>query len=240
MMRLYDDVILTWQDLIGSCHVSELEKKAGWPDAGKANMVLRSDAAYELGGAGDGIFAIGSSVMTEDASLVPEDGIFLVGPDLNEIKSGCSYARLAVVLVNGEEMGEGDKLYSSIRDISYARYHVEPEGFMMRVSSVGKRESARVSRAAVEKGISFSHVGEMMINAFHERRHVRAVRLFFITDPSFNYQGLYDSVKKSEEITTAIDHIFKDMQMDCNACNLKQVCDEVEGLRELHFGVSGS
>ncbi|MCR5097416.1 MAG: carbon monoxide dehydrogenase, partial [Lachnospiraceae bacterium] len=230
--------IHTWQDLLGSCHMSELEKKEGWPDAGKANMVLRSDAAYELGGANAGTFAIGSSVMTEDESLVPEDGIFLVGPDLNEISGDCSYARLAVVLVDGNEMGEGDKLYTSIRDISYARYHVEPEGFMMRVSSSDRRESVRVSRDAVSRGISFSHVGDMMIRAFHERKHVRRVRLYFITDPAFDFKGLSESVKKAGDITAAIDHIFKDIQMDCNACNLKQVCDEVEGLKELHFGQS--
>ncbi len=95
----------------------------------------------------------------------------------------------------------------------------------------------RVSREAITSGISFSHVGDMMIDAFHGRRHVRAGRIIFITDPAFDFKALSDSVKKAEEITTAIDHIFKDMQMvDCNACNLKQVCDEVDGLKELHFG----
>ena len=237
MMKLYDDVIHTWQDLLGSCHMSELEKKDGWPDGGRANMVLRSDAAFELGAANEGTYAIGASVMTQDESLVPGDGVFLAGPDLCDIHGDCSYARLAVVLVDGEKMGEGDKLYSSIRDISYARYHVEPEGFMMRVSSSDRRESVRVSRDAIARGISFSHVGEMMVRAFHERKHVRAVRLYFITDPAFDFKALSDSVKKTGDITAAIDHIFKDMQMDCNACNLKQVCDEVEGLRELHFGV---
>jgi hypothetical protein len=26
--------------------------------------------------------------------------------------------------------------------------------------------------------------------------------------------------------------------MDCNACNLKPICDEVEGLKELHFSAA--
>ncbi len=239
-MRLYDDVIRTWQGLMGSCHVSELEKKEDWQDGGKSNMVLRSDAAYELGAAAEKIYAIGSTVMTEDEDLVSSDGIYVVGKDLSDIDRDCSYARLAVVLVDGEKMGEGDRLYNSIRDISYARYHVEPEGFMMRVSSSAGRESARVSKSAVKGGISFAHVGGMMLRAFHEKKHVRAVKLFFITDPDFDYEALKKSVKKAEDITAAIDHIFKDLKMDCNACNLKQVCDEVEGLRELHFGQSQS
>ena len=238
MMTLYDDVIKSWQGLFDSCHVSDLERKAGWRDGGKANMILRSDAAYELGGADSHTYAIGASVMTEDESLVTADGISLIGPDLSDIDGDCSYARLAVVLVDGDQMGEGDALYNSIRDIGYARYHVEPEGFMMRVSSSNRRESVRVSRDAVARGISFSHVGDMMISAFHERRHVRAVHLYFITDPTFDFKALSESIKRADDITKTIDHIFKDMQMDCNACNLKQVCDEVEGLRELHFGVS--
>ncbi len=237
MMKLYDEVIHTWQELTGSCLVSELERIEGWEDGGKSNMVLRSDAAYELGGADKQSYAIGASVMTEDESLVPDDGVFLVGPDLKDITADCSYARLAVVLVDGDEMGEGDKLYSSIRDISYAKYHVEPKGFMMRVSTSNKRESVRVSREARDAGISFSHVGDMMIRAFKERKHVRAVRIYFITDPAFDFEALSRSVKKAEDITATIDHIFKDLQMDCNACNLKQVCDEVEGLKELHFGL---
>ena len=29
--------------------------------------------------------------------------------------------------------------------------------------------------------------------------------------------------------------IMKNLIMDCKACNLKEVCDEVEGMKELHF-----
>ena len=43
-------------------------------------------------------------------------------------------------------------------------------------------------------------------------------------------------LKKSEQITKAIDHIFKNLTKDCKACSLKQICDEVEGMKELRFG----
>ena len=29
---------------------------------------------------------------------------------------------------------------------------------------------------------------------------------------------------------------LKDIAMNCQSCSLKQICDEVEGMRELHFG----
>ena len=38
-----------------------------------------------------------------------------------------------------------------------------------------------------------------------------------------------------DDIRKEVDHISTSAIMDCNACNLQQVCDEVEGLRELHF-----
>ena len=39
-----------------------------------------------------------------------------------------------------------------------------------------------------------------------------------------------------QEITRAIDHAMTAAMTDCNVCSLKKVCDEVEGIRQLHFG----
>lgn len=39
-----------------------------------------------------------------------------------------------------------------------------------------------------------------------------------------------------QDVTRAIDHVMTAPMTDCNVCSLKKVCDEVEGIRELHFG----
>jgi hypothetical protein len=74
-----------------------------------------------------------------------------------------------------------------------------------------------------------------MIQAFHEQAAVEAVQVIYITDPDFDYKEFETLLAGSEAITKTIDHILKDAKMDCDVCNLKPVCDEVEGLRELHF-----
>ena len=68
---------------------------------------------------------------------------------------------------------------------------------------------------------------------------VKAVKTYFITEESFDFAALRKDVIQAEAITKTIDHVFKDMSTDCNTCNLKPVCDEVEGMRELHFKNAG-
>ncbi len=235
-MKLYDEVIIEWDKLFSAYPINIYKAKNDnlWPDIGNKNLILRSDMAYELGAQKPGLAALGATTMTSDSALVPEDEIIVIGPDLQEIQEDCSYARLTICRVNPDNMGEGDKLYNGIRKIEYTRYHVNPEGFMIRVSTAHDIESVRVSKEAVKKGITFQEIGSLMIKEFHENRHVEAAKVIFITDPNFDYKQLEKTVKKTELITKTIDHIFNNMTMDCNSCNLQDICDEVEGMRELH------
>ncbi len=236
-MKLYDDVINKWNTKIENFDKESLhfEHVPAWEDAGKNNMILRADMAYELGGSEKSIYALGSTVITANEALVPKDEIVLVGKDLQEISGDTSYARLTVVLVDEEAMGEGDALYNAIRNIEYVRYQISPKGFMMRVSTSHHRESVRVSKDALTEGMTFAVVGKTFINHLKKNPKVKAVKVYFITEKDFDYKGLEKDVLQAEAITKAIDHVFKDMSTDCNTCNLKQICDEVEGMRELHF-----
>ncbi len=42
-------------------------------------------------------------------------------------------------------------------------------------------------------------------------------------------------MERSEQITTALDHLMKDVKMDCASCSLKEVCEEVEELTKKDF-----
>ena len=236
-MKLYEEVIKNWNEKIAGRKVRELdfENVSPWEDAGKNNMILRGDMAYELGGSDPNTFALGATVITADESLVPKDEVVLVGKDLSEIESDPSYARLTVVLVDEEAMGEGDALFNAIRNLEYVRYQISPKGFMMRVSKSHKRESVRVSKESVKDGMSFAHIGKAFIDHLKKNPKVKAVKVYFITEKDFDYAELQKDVRQANSITETIDHVFKDVKMDCHSCNLKEVCDEVEGLRELHF-----
>ncbi len=240
-MKLYDGVISDWNRLFSASEAVSLpvEKQPVWEDAGNENMVLRSDMAYELGGSSTSLAALGGTAVTDAVDLVPKDEILLIGKDLPDIREDVPYARIAVVRVREDAMGEGNALYQAIRKIEFVRYHTSPKGFMLRVSAVRSRESVRVARSALDAGLDFSKAGNVMLRAFHRNSAVEAVKLVFVTDPDFSgFAELKRTIDQTEAITKTIDHLMKNVVMDCNTCSLQEVCDEVEGLKELHFGMT--
>lgn len=234
-MKLYDEVIEQILSLLQGDTPMRLtvEPPDCWPDAGKNNLVLRGDMAFELGG-GD-LPAVGCTAVTADRNLVGEDEILLYGRPLADLSRDVPYARIALVRVGEDSLGEGAALYNAIKRIEYTRYHVNPKGFMMRVSAIQKRESVRVGSKALEQGLDFARAGSLMLASLHENPNIQAARLIFINREDFPYEKLKEARDKADRITEALDHMMKNVIMDCGACHLQEVCDEVEGLRELHF-----
>ena len=66
--------------------------------------------------------------------------------------------------------------------------------------------------------------------------NIRAIKLVFVTDPALDYKKLAQDAKTVHDITLTLSKILEGMPADCNSCNLKPICDEVEGMKELHFG----
>ena len=52
-----------------------------------------------------------------------------------------------------------------------------------------------------------------------------------------SYKALKDLAKKSGEALNTLATILEGLPTDCSICALKGICDEVEGMKELHFGV---
>lgn len=233
-MKLYDQTINKVNNLLEQSEVRSLPvKPTTWPEVSDRSMILRSEMAFELGSNQNP--GIGATIITANDDLVSGDGVFLHGKDLPELKSDAPFARIALVKVDESTLGEGEALYKTIRDLEYVRYHYYPEGFMMRVAPSKQAESVRIGKAALAKGLNFEVAGNRLIEAFKKKTQVEAVEVHYVTDPNFDYKALSKLVSESEEITKTIDHILKNVIMDCGACSLQAVCDEVEGLKELHF-----
>lgn len=236
-MGLYDAVIASAEALCDGFPCRKLPAADTlWPDAGKENLIFRQDMAYELGGQTSATFALGLTAATDTQTL--EEGIFLFGSDLPEIKSDVPYGRIALIQVEEGTLGQGNRLYNAIKKMEFVRYHVNPEGFMTRVSLMNGRESARVSKTALQKGLTFSQVGTMMLEEYHKNPSIKAVKLIFVTDSGFPFRQLQELARQSDKITRAIDHILGAGMTDCNVCSLQKVCGEVEGMKELHFGLA--
>ena len=127
--------------------------------------------------------------------------------------------------------------YAAIRNIEFVKYHVFPDGYMMRVSPESSREQIRVSKKAIKKGISFYKVGCDFIKQYKKNPNITNVRVIFVTK-DVDFKALHATAKKIEDVTKTMNTILEGMpeDLDCASCSFKPVCDEVEGLKELHFG----
>lgn len=233
-MNFFDNLILQTKEHIGSlkCNNHLRENGAVWQDAGRNEVVLLRDTAFELGASGG---AIGYNLVTSKS--IGESGVTVVGRELDEIRADCSFARISLIEI--DDIADEQAAYNAIRKIEYVKYHVFPAGYMMRTSSESLKEQVRVSKTAVKNGISFEAVGNLLIDKYMENKLVRAVRILFVTDENADYNALYSLALKNNEITKALNHALNNISFDCSACNLKPICDEVEGMRELHFKSSG-
>lgn len=234
-MNLYDAQIKSLKDILEGQDVKKLPLDTGWEVTEKENLILKSEMAYELGGGNE--YAVSALAFTTDPEILPEDSLYLTGSDLREIKSDISYARITIVRFKDEYAisRKDSEMYGVMRATDYVRYHTFPKGYMMRISSVREREPVRVSREALDRGISFAKVGTELIKAYKKRPEVESVGIYFITDAGTDYKKLKNMAHRCEQITDSLNHIFNGMIMDCNTCSSKALCDEIEGLRQIHM-----
>lgn len=197
-----------------------------WEDIGRNEVILQRDSKYELDG-------VGFNIVT--SSIIGDDEIVVIGDDLNAISSDRKFARISLIQI--DDIDDEQKAYNLIKKIEYAKYHYYPKGFMIRTASSSHKENIRVSKDALSKGLSFEGVGNILINKYKKIESVKAVRLIYITDKNADYERLETVAKRNYDIAQTLNHIMNSVNFDCSACNLKPICDEVEGMRELHFSM---
>lgn len=232
-MNIFDDLIQKTYDLLPQ----EGQKVLSLPDVrgfeGRKNeLILGREAAYELGG--NDCDCVSCIMYTEDENLIPQDEVVVYGPDLGEIKSDCAFARIAIIRTDFiEEHGE-QGAYNILENISLKKYDVFPKGYMVRTSALSNREQVRISQKAIKEGLSFAHVGNMYISEFKKNKHVQAVKMIFVTLEDGRYKELDRIATLSTELFRALNHVLRDLKMDCRACEWKIICDEVDGMKQLH------
>ncbi len=222
-MKFFDSLILETEKMISSLPQKEFMKDEAWRDSGESQIIMRRDTAFELEG-------VGFNLVT---SAEVCDSIILVGNDLAEIKTNRRFARIAVVQI--EDIGDEQKEYNLIKKIDYVKYHTFPDGYMMRSTSRSHKEAVRVSEKAIKDGMNFRKIGSLMIEKYKEIPAVKGVKMIFITVPEADYQEAEKIADKNYAIAETLNHVMNNIVFDCNTCNLKAICDEVEGMKELHF-----
>ena len=236
-MYLYDRDISMCKELLEKGRPRRLPAAQGWKCTDQEALVLRSDMAYELGGGTKA--AVSGLGFTTDSALVPENGVFLIGPDLPEIREDVSYARITLLRLDDVEESDPQQLYAILRKLEYIRYRIYPEGYMMRISAVKEREPVRISREALEKGMDFAKVGACFAGQYAKDHRVKAIQTYFVTDPGADYGALRSYARRFEQITESLNLVFQGISMDCSTCGQRELCEEIDGLKELHQNVTG-
>lgn len=194
-----------------------------WNDVGYSQVILLRDTAFELDGVGFNL------VTSSDV----EDGVTVIGEELNNISEKRRFARACIVQI--DKSCDEQEYYKLIKKIDYVKYHCFPEGYMMRTTSRSHKESVRVAKSALKKYVSFEKIGNLLINRYKQISEVKAVKVIFITDKEFDYKKTEAMAQKSVSITDALNHTMNSVKFDCDTCNFKPVCDEIDGMKELHF-----
>ena len=218
-MELYNPLINSTKEILskGKPTVWDYNPRKAWNDLGAAELVLQKESAYELGALGLG--SANYICTTTSSELVNKDQVLLYGPDLKAIKKDTPFARIVLLRIGALE-GEDEEVYRALKDIEFCKYHVYPEGYMVRMSPESHREQVRVSKKAIKKGISFEAVGNRYIEAYKKDVNVLNVTVIFVTDPTMDFKAMLENSKKVDAITNTLTHIMEGLPTDCSVCQL--------------------
>lgn len=236
-MKLYDNIISDTMEALGSFDSASIKRYpyegSLWTDNGSSEFIMQRDAGMELGSEGNP--SVNYTLVTT-SGLVTEDETLVYGADISQVKGGCAFARIVILETTDlQEDTDTEKAFASIRNLEFVRYHVFPKGYMVRVSASSNQEQIRIAREALTGGISFAKVGSLYIKKYKELPEVKKVRVIFITEKEL-VEKLLPNAEKASTITKTLTHILDGMPTDCGHCSMKPVCDEVEGMKELHLG----
>ncbi len=224
-MNFFDSVLDEFTELTHGFATTEFLPDKPWTDAGRNEFIMQRDCAFELFGTGFNI------VTSKD---IGQDRICVIGENLDKLHVDTPFIRVSVIGI--EDIIDEQKAYDTVKKIEFAKYHFFPEGFMTRFEADTFRERVRVSKKSIKNGMRFENTGALLIKKYKENPAVKNVCVYYITAPNFDGSAAERLAKKSKNILDALNHIMKDVSLDCSVCALKPVCDEVDGLRELHFG----
>ena len=111
-------------------NIKKLPADKSWEVTAQESLVLKRDMAYELGGGMNK--AISSIAFTTSCECVSDDGVYLMGEDLQDIKEDISYARFTFIRLNESYIKDiqeknAEALHAALRAVDYVRYHNFPK-----------------------------------------------------------------------------------------------------------------
>lgn len=225
-MKLYNNLINDIKCTLKDAKAVSSSKLLNVTD--KSSVIFLSDTAFELGGNQQP--CVSSLAITNDISF--SNSTYLIGNDLCKIKSDSPFGKFVFIQI--EEFENEQDTFDKIKELEALRYRLNVEGFMTRASALNMREQIRINKQVIKSGVTFADYGNTLLQEYLKFSYVKSAEIHFVTE--FNdFERLNNIANKISQTTSALNHIFDNIMFDCSTCNLKEICDEVDGLKELHF-----
>ncbi len=233
-MKVFDDLIEQTEVLLlqNESKSKPFDAKKMAKQGSQNQLILGSESAYELGSHDKN--SISFLCASDSDSICQGDEVVLIGKDLDQIHANTNFARITLVKTESMQDKTEQQIFNSIKAIELKKYDFSVDGFMMRASGLSGREQVRVSKKALKKGLSLFEIGNRFISQYKQNAQIKNVKIIFITLEDFDYAKLESIGRSVATRTKALDHMIKDLKMDCASCEWKVVCDEVEGMKEAH------
>ncbi len=227
-MDIFDSLIKETLNVLDNYPMVALDKNAQpWDILDKNVYLFDKETAFELGG-----YPKESINMLIQSSNNFLDGFYVVG-DESLIKSQKHLSFGKIVILKIKDI-ESDKIYDFTQDVLLKDAKSHFKDIMTRASSKHYYINYRVSKNALKQGFSFASIARAIKNQFMQIDAVEDVGVIFLIGESNIYKELLPIVEKAKEVTLTLNHIFDGVDMDCHACNMNDICNEVQGLRKLH------
>lgn len=204
--------------------VADLNKTLSWPE--DSSLVLQDDIAIELGGAAGSQLVI---LWTTTSDAVDDNTISLVGPDL-ETAAGETLPLSLVILVSGTF----DDAYGTYQALQDVVIDTTLKGISLRIWPDRQKIWCRVSREAIEAGFSLKHYAFSIWHRLKALPEVEKAEIIVSTDPLIEGQQLAGTAEKAKIILETLINIYDQETFDCDHCDYRETCAEVEGLKEIH------
>ena len=227
--QITDFMSRRWQGAPGKTFLYD-DTGSPWPTGGKNNIVLLQDTGVELGNPRQESLSL--ILWTDGPSRIQDGRITVIGPDLPESRGkSLPFAKIVMATVHGfNESNTCDRW----QEMDLLRFDIDLAGYMMRAVSQYQREWSRVSRGALEKGVSFKILGSALLDRMKAKEYIDGVEILFVTESPGAIRELRKVADGAMAIIGALNRMNEEIEADCTACDYRVVCDAVDGLREMH------
>ena len=235
-MELFDslfDTILRYQQKkndSGLVKTYSYNEKISWPKTGNSHVIFEENTAIELGHPQTGSLAF--MLWTESPGRVNDERITVIGPDLHEIKERQSpFGKIMLLRCHGFNEENTRDRYT---ELDMLRHQLRLKDYMLRAISQDMIEWSRISRRGMKAGFSFQVLGTELIREYKKPDYVDEAEIIFITSGEDDLQEIKPVAEKTSRVIEAMNSIFDNLELDCAACSFQDICDEIDGLREMH------